>query len=110
MKIYIAGPITGHMNYKSYFAAAERSLKRKGHITINPSFLPDGLKDYMEICYSMIDQAEAVYMLTGYENSTGAKAELIYARLKQKRIFFQESEKGMKHEQTATEETIQETI
>ncbi|MGB8452749.1 MAG: DUF4406 domain-containing protein [Anaerocolumna sp.] len=93
MKIYIAGPITGHMNYRKHFAAAERCLRRKGHIIINPSFLPDGLKDYMDICYSMIDQADAVYMLTGYENSVGAKEELIYARLKQKKIFFQEEVK-----------------
>jgi hypothetical protein len=92
MKIYIAGPITGHMNYKKHFAAAERYLRRKGHITINSSFLPDGLKDYMPICGAMIDQADTVYMLIGHENSAGAKEELIYARYKHKTIFFQSAE------------------
>lgn len=102
MKIYIAGPITGHLNYKTHFTAAERSLRRKGHITINPSFLPDGLEDYMPICKAMIDQADAVYMLVGWENSIGAKEEQLYARIKNKKLFFQSSEL-MPHKQLEIE-------
>lgn len=98
MKIYIAGPITGILNYRNHFAAAERKLKRKGHITINPSFLPAGLSDYMMICKSMIDQADALYLLNGYQSSIGAMEEYLYARYKKKKIFFQESGKKESHE------------
>ncbi len=105
MKIYIAGPITGHLNYKTHFATAERSLRRKGHITINPSFLPDGLKDYMPICKAMIDQADAIYMLIGWEGSAGAKEEQIYARIKNKIIFYQSAEL-MPHKQLEIESDL----
>lgn len=79
MKIYIAGPITGHLNYRSKFKKAENELIKKGHTVLNPAYLPDGLKDYMPICKAMIDQADALYMLEGYESSVGAKEELAYA-------------------------------
>lgn len=89
MKIYIAGPITGKMNYRKDFAKAERELIKKGHIIINPSHLPDGLKDYMKICKAMLDQADAIYLLNNWENSIGATEEYDYARRHNKKIFFE---------------------
>lgn len=89
MKIYIAGPITGHFNYRAKFARAERELQQMGHITINPSFLPDGLKNYMEICYAMIDQADAIYFLEGFEQSVGSLEEEKYAASLNMPMFFQ---------------------
>ena len=79
MKIYIAGPITGVFNYKQSFLKAESELKSKGHIVLNPAYLPEGLKDYMPICYAMIDQADGVYFLNGWKDSVGAKLEYEYA-------------------------------
>lgn len=78
MKIYIAGPITGHLNYKEKFAVKEKELREMGHIVLNPSFLPDGLKDYMPICYAMMDQADLAYFLKGWEDSVGANLENEY--------------------------------
>ena len=49
MKVYIAGPVTGIFDYKQRFKAAEEKVKGMGHIAINPSFLPDGLSNYMGI-------------------------------------------------------------
>jgi len=91
MKIYIAGPITGIFNFREKFMAAEEELKAKGHIVLNPSFLPDGLKDYMPICKAMIDQSDALYMLDGHCDSIGATEELTYAREHKKKIFFEAS-------------------
>lgn len=88
MKIYIAGPITGHLDYRKKFKKAENELIKKGHTVINPAYLPDGLKDYMPICKAMIDQSDALYMLEGYDNSVGAKEELAYADEHNKKVLF----------------------
>lgn len=79
MKIYIAGPITNILDYKANFAKAERKITKMGHIAINPATLPPGLKDYMPTCKAMIDQADAIYLLKGWENSVGAREEWEYA-------------------------------
>lgn len=82
MKIYIAGPMTGYENYNrdAFFAAAD-NLKADGHTVLNPSVLPDGLSqaEYMDICLAMVRSADTIFMLTGYEQSKGALAELAYA-------------------------------
>lgn len=79
MKIYIAGPITGIIDYKQKFMAAEEKVKEMGHIAINPAYLPEGLRDYMGICKAMIDQADAIILLDGWEDSKGSCEELTYA-------------------------------
>jgi nucleoside 2-deoxyribosyltransferase len=89
MKIYIAGPITGKLEYKREFKQRERILKTKGHIVLNPAFLPDGLKDYMPTCKAMIDQSDAVYFMTGWRDSVGATEEHVYATKKNKKIIFE---------------------
>lgn len=98
MIVYIAGPITGQMDYIKEFAKAERNLKKRGHIVINPSMIPPGLKrqeDYMEICYPMISASDAVYMLDGYEGSKGAQLEYEFANRLNKKIYYQR-EDGIK--------------
>lgn len=90
MKIYIAGPITGIFDYKKQFKKRERKLKNMGHIVLNPSFLPDGLNNYMPICKAMIDQADAVYFMTGWKNSIGAKEEHHYAVANCKKRIYEE--------------------
>ena len=90
MVIYIAGPITGHFDYRNKFKEAEAMISKLGHTVINPSTLPPGLKsneDYMHICKSMIDVADGVYFLKGWENSKGAMEEHSYSVDKDKMIF-----------------------
>lgn len=88
MKIYIAGPITGHDGYRERFGQFERLVQQKGHVPMNPARLPDGFEheEYMHICYSMIDVCEAVFLLPGWEQSKGALLELAYANRTGKRI------------------------
>lgn len=88
MIIYIAGRMRGCPNYKERFDAAEADLKEKGYVVLNPAALPKGLAHtrYMPICLAMIDAADAVYMLDGWESSEGAKVEKMYAEYNEKKI------------------------
>lgn len=82
MKIYLAGPITGNPNYKDAFCDAEQHLTKLGHVVLNPAHLPEGLGDcdaYMRICLPMIDAADVVMLLDGWEDSRGACREWGYA-------------------------------
>lgn len=82
MRVYIAGAMTGKFKYKEAFKRAEDRIKELGHIALNPSFLPEGLADYFEINKAMIDQCDAIYVLSGYEESVGTKKELEYVKSK----------------------------
>ena len=80
MKIYIAGKITGDPDYRAKFADAQRQIEAQGHIALNPATLPEGMepKDYMRICFAMIDVADRVLFLRDWFLSTGAKIEMSY--------------------------------
>ena len=94
MKIYIAGKVRGLKNYREVFKAAEKKLQAKGHITLNPAELPEGMnaEDYMRICIPMLEVADAIYLLKNWRDSQGAKVEKAYAECQGKMIFFDESE------------------
>ena len=95
--IYIAGPITGIVNFKEKFEAAEIDLKERGFIPMNPARLSGGFKhsEYMSICYAMINVCDTVYLLLDWQESKGAVMEFNYAREKHKDII-REEEKGVK--------------
>lgn len=89
MKIYLSGAMASCADtYRQAFYKAQLELEREGHIIINPARLPTGLEHekYMPICLSMIDAADAVYMLYGWEDSEGAKVEKLYAEYNEKKI------------------------
>ncbi|MEL9225993.1 DUF4406 domain-containing protein, partial [Escherichia coli] len=78
MKIYIAGPMTGYPDYnRTAFFSKAKELMEVGHIVLNPALLPAGLcqSEYMDICLAMLRSANAVYLLKGWEESVGARAE-----------------------------------
>ena len=89
MIVYVAGPITGQLDYRKKFKEAEKMLQEKGHIVINPSNLPNGLAFYMSICKAMIDQADAVYFMDGWKYSEGSVIEESYAKKKKKKLFYE---------------------
>lgn len=82
MKIYLSGPITGHEStYRKAFSRAAEGLRAKGLAVLNPAELPDGLnyEDYMHIGLAMLDVSDAIYLLPGWEDSSGAKREMAAA-------------------------------
>lgn len=76
-KVYIAGKITGDPEYREKFKYAEAKLQADGCIVLNPAVLPDGMepKDYMRICFAMMEVADEVYFLPDWKDSAGAKLE-----------------------------------
>ena len=98
MKIYIAGKISGlnRDDVIKKFEAAQKSLVAKGHQVFIPSVLPAyeevSHEDYLHICYAMIDMCDAVYMLSDWQQSEGARLEYKYTIDNNKQIIFQNPE------------------
>lgn len=88
MRIYISGPITNVDDYKEKFATAEQYLKLKypNAEIINPTMivLPESCthEDYMKIDFMLLDLADAVYFMPGWDLSKGCNQEYGYAMAK----------------------------
>lgn len=95
MKIYISGAITGTDDYIERFANAEKELTEQGYSVVNPAKvnaqLPEDTtyKEYMKMCFCMLDMCEAIYMLKGWRKSCGANRELGYAMKKDMTIMYE---------------------
>lgn len=94
MKIYISGAITSNPNYKEDFERAEDYLQKeypKAEI-INPALVNSHLpkstthEEYMKMSFVMLDMADSVYFINGWEESKGANQEYGYALAKDKTI------------------------
>lgn len=97
-RIYIAGPMSGHYGYNFHtFDRAEHDLQEKGWSPINPAQMDrdigfDPYKDTADEaflheamkrdCAAIIEDADAMAMLPGWENSTGARGEFHLAKWK----------------------------
>ncbi len=96
MKVYISGKITGTTDYLARFGDAEARLGRKGYTVINPARVLNALpKDttwqgYMLVALAMLLQADAVYMLSGWETSKGADIERAFAEYMGEEILWEE--------------------
>lgn len=87
MTIYISGPMSGYdeNNYPAFYRA-ELELIRRGHDVINPARVGDSVdisglsqheayEAYMEADLEAMEEADAIYYLIGWEESTGANRE-----------------------------------
>ena len=93
MIFYIAGPMSGKEDYnRPEFFEVEDLLQDAGHIVLNPAMLPRDLPEesYMPICVAMLEQADAIYLLRGWEQSKGALTEKYYAERQNKLVIYDE--------------------
>lgn len=80
IKIYISGPMTGHINYEQRFEMAEFYLRKKGYAVYNPAWNKFDEKvwaheEMLKIDLSILSHCDAIYMLDGWEKSKGAIME-----------------------------------
>ena len=93
--VYLSGGITKNSNYKEEFACAERFLSQMGYVVLNPAKVGEELPDltyeqYMKICYRLVDIADIIFMVSGWQKSKGANAELSYAKSLGKEVKYQD--------------------
>ena len=93
--VYLSGKITHNEHYKKDFDLAKQFLIKTGKIVINPAEL-DQVADeltydqYMQICYRLVDIADIIFMVSGWQKSKGANAELSYAKSLGKKVMYQD--------------------
>ncbi len=81
--IYIAGPMSGKPDFNRVaFSLAAARLSAQGAIPLNPAMLPGGLSeaDYMRIGLAMLQCAQGIYLLDGWQHSAGACTEYALAK------------------------------
>jgi hypothetical protein len=81
--VFISGPMTGKPEFnRPAFNHAAAELVSQGLTVLNPAIFPDGLEhhQYLAMTLVMLEQSEVIYLLEGWENSVGARAEVIRAR------------------------------
>ncbi|EPG9672815.1 DUF4406 domain-containing protein [Citrobacter freundii] len=96
MKIYIAGPMSGLVEFnRPAFMFTAAKLTGRGHTALNPAILPDGLSqaEYMDICLAMLRCADVIYLLKGWEYSPGARAEKALAEKLELQVIYQEEDR-----------------
>lgn len=79
-RIYISGPITKDPDFFLKFREKQKMLEESGYRTCNPAYLafsmPKALhSEYMHVCYAMLDNCDAIYMMDGWNESDGARQE-----------------------------------
>ena len=87
MTIYLAGPMTGIVEFNApLFHSRAAELRSKGYTVLNPAEIqpsPDGESTwvyYMRQCIVMVAQADAVAVLPAWGSSRGAMLEVKLAR------------------------------
>lgn len=87
MKIYVAGPMTGlpQKNYPAFNDAASK-LGARGYEPLNPVDVDKNLPGtpveydwYLRATMRMLTEADAVALLPGWRESTGANVEVQFA-------------------------------
>lgn len=82
-KVFISGPMTGIPEYnRSAFYDAAEFQRQLNRIVLNPATLPLGLDEpeYMQISLAMLLCCDCIYLIDGWEQSSGARSEYTLAQ------------------------------
>ena len=83
VKLYISGPITGIESYEQNFHIAERALRLRGYIVVNPCKIRHRgttWEDYMKKDIAALLTCDGVATLPNWINSRGANLEVRIAQ------------------------------
>ena len=77
MTYYISGPMSGVPDLnRPEFAAASGRLEGRGHVVMLPAWHEPTYRSALTVdVQNILWHADALYMLTGWEHSPGARAE-----------------------------------
>ena len=85
MTVYISGPISGTSDYPARFSKAVFMLLEAGYKRIiNPAQMDGAMigatqEDFLDISLKLVDKADFLVMLPGWENSIGCNREIGFA-------------------------------
>lgn len=97
--VYISGKMSGlpKQEYNALFEQAEQSLAQQGYNPINPCrMVDDTITDnmpYSELLmqdFRFISLCSAIYLLSNWQDSPGARAEKAFAEATGKTIMYQQ--------------------
>lgn len=91
--VYVVGRISGDPNFKTKFEYVYQFLKHHGYEkVIVPTCVADNLpyERYAPISLGFVQACDVVYALSDWKDSTGAKAEVAYAKMAGKIVLFEE--------------------
>lgn len=96
-RIYISGPMTSltEEEVTRTFMKGSMEIAMMGYYPVNPhkiSGFPFEYEEYMKVDLTILEVCEGIYMLRGWEHSSGARRELKLAREKGLMIMYQEQE------------------
>lgn len=92
MRLYVAGPMTGHpeLNFPAFNATAA-ALRAAGHEVENPAEInPDPAAEWTDCMFAdlkALTDCDAIVMLPGWEKSPGAQIERLWATRTGKTVF-----------------------
>lgn len=96
-RIYISGPMTSltEEQVKTTFFRGSMEVALLGYYPVSPhkvSGYPFEYEEYMQVDLAILGVCEGIYMLRGWEHSSGARRELELAKEKGMLIMYQEQE------------------
>lgn len=98
-RVYISGKMTGLAmdEILDKFGSVEKELLEgdKGNAVMNPAIMwylkdttPFSAQDYLHIDFAMMDLCDTVIVLPNFRTSSGAKKEIMYAKIKNMTLYF----------------------